>query len=37
MLEGVATTETFVYLDLVKQLFDWGAAPVGEPVREPVR
>ena len=30
MLEGVSTTETFVYLDLVKQLFDWGAAPVGE-------
>ena len=28
MLEGVSTTETFVYLDLVKQLFDWGAQPV---------
>jgi len=28
-LDGVTTTETFVYLDLVKQLFDWGA-PVGE-------
>jgi Lrp/AsnC family transcriptional regulator, regulator for asnA, asnC and gidA len=30
MLDGVSTTETFVYLDLVKQLFDWGAQPVGE-------
>jgi Lrp/AsnC family transcriptional regulator for asnA, asnC and gidA len=30
LLEGVMTTETFVYLDLVKQLFDWGAQPVGE-------
>jgi Lrp/AsnC family transcriptional regulator for asnA, asnC and gidA len=27
-LEGVATTETFVYLDLAKQLFDFGAVPV---------
>jgi Lrp/AsnC family transcriptional regulator, regulator for asnA, asnC and gidA len=26
-VEGVATTETFVYLDLHKQLFDWGAIP----------
>jgi Lrp/AsnC family transcriptional regulator for asnA, asnC and gidA len=26
-LEGVVTTETFVYLDLAKQLFDFGAAP----------
>ena len=33
MLDGVSTTETFVYLDLVKQLFDWGAAPVKEVVR----
>ena len=24
-LEGVLTTETFVYLDLAKQLFDFGA------------
>src|SRR3954454_6819633 len=24
MLDGVSTTETFVYLDLVKQLYDWG-------------
>ena len=27
-LEGVSTTETFVYLDLAKQLFDFGAVPV---------
>jgi len=26
-LEGVTTTETFVYLDLAKQLFDFGAVP----------
>jgi Lrp/AsnC family transcriptional regulator for asnA, asnC and gidA len=26
-LEGVTTTETFVYLDLAKQLFDFGALP----------
>ena len=26
-LEGVSTTETFVYLDLAKQLFDFGAVP----------
>jgi len=24
-LEGVTDTETFVYLDLAKQMFDWGA------------
>ena len=29
-LDGVTGTESFVYLDLVKQLFDWGAQPVGE-------
>jgi hypothetical protein len=23
-LEGVVSTETFLYLDLVKQLYDWG-------------
>jgi Lrp/AsnC family transcriptional regulator for asnA, asnC and gidA len=33
MLDGVTTTETFVYLDLIKQLFDWGAMPVQEVVR----
>jgi Lrp/AsnC family transcriptional regulator for asnA, asnC and gidA len=27
VLQGVTTTETFVYLDLAKQLFDWGAMP----------
>ena len=32
LLDGVSTTETFVYLDLVKQLYDWGAQPVGEVV-----
>ena len=32
MLDGVSTTETFVYLDLVKQLFDWGAQPLTEEV-----
>jgi Lrp/AsnC family transcriptional regulator for asnA, asnC and gidA len=24
-LEGVVSTETFLYLDMVKQLYDWGA------------
>ncbi len=28
-LEGVATTETFVYLELRKQLYDWGARTGG--------
>jgi Lrp/AsnC family transcriptional regulator, regulator for asnA, asnC and gidA len=26
-LDGVVSTETFLYLDLVKQLYDWGPAP----------
>jgi Lrp/AsnC family transcriptional regulator, regulator for asnA, asnC and gidA len=26
-LDGVVTTETFLYLDLVKQLYDWGTHP----------
>jgi Lrp/AsnC family transcriptional regulator, regulator for asnA, asnC and gidA len=26
-LETVASTETFLYLDLVKQLYDWGTRP----------
>jgi Lrp/AsnC family transcriptional regulator for asnA, asnC and gidA len=26
-LDGVVSTETFLYLDLVKQLYDWGTAP----------
>src|SRR2546423_5299730 len=26
-LEGVVSTETFLYLDLVKQLYDWGTHP----------
>ena len=26
-LDGVSTTETFVYLDLAKQLYDFGAVP----------
>jgi Lrp/AsnC family transcriptional regulator, regulator for asnA, asnC and gidA len=30
-VEGVATTETFAYLDLAKQLFDWGA-DAGDPL-----
>ncbi len=31
-LEGVATTETFFYLEMWKQLYDWGAhSPVTEP------
>jgi Lrp/AsnC family transcriptional regulator, regulator for asnA, asnC and gidA len=34
VLEGVTTTETFVYLDLAKQLFDWGAMPKHEPAGE---
>ena len=24
-LDGVVTTESFLYLDMVKQLYDWGA------------
>jgi hypothetical protein len=24
-LDGVVSTETFLYLDMVKQLYDWGA------------
>jgi Lrp/AsnC family transcriptional regulator for asnA, asnC and gidA len=31
-LEGVTTTEAFVYLDLAKQLFDFGAVPAREAV-----
>ena len=31
-LDGVATTETFFYLEMWKQLYDWGAhSPVAEP------
>ena len=26
-IEGVVSTETFLYLDLVKQLYDWGTRP----------
>jgi Lrp/AsnC family transcriptional regulator, regulator for asnA, asnC and gidA len=26
-LDGVVSTETFLYLDLVKQLYDWGTQP----------
>jgi len=26
-LDGVVSTETFLYLDLVKQLYDWGTHP----------
>ena len=28
-VEGVASTESFLYLELWKQLYDWGANPVG--------
>ena len=31
-LEGVVSTETFLYLDMVKQLYDWGTR-VPEEVR----
>jgi len=27
VLDGVVSTETFLYLDLVKQLYDWGTKP----------
>ncbi len=27
-LDGVASTETFLYLELCKQVYDWGANPV---------
>jgi Lrp/AsnC family transcriptional regulator, regulator for asnA, asnC and gidA len=33
MLDGMSTTETFVYLDLVKQLFDWGVQAQAEVAR----
>jgi Lrp/AsnC family transcriptional regulator, regulator for asnA, asnC and gidA len=36
-LEGVVTTETFVYLDLAKQLFDFGALPVNGKAQEALR
>jgi Lrp/AsnC family transcriptional regulator for asnA, asnC and gidA len=29
-LEGVVSTETFLYLDMVKQLYDWGTHVRGE-------
>jgi Lrp/AsnC family transcriptional regulator for asnA, asnC and gidA len=28
-LDGVTSTESFVYLELCKQVYDWGANPVG--------
>jgi Lrp/AsnC family transcriptional regulator for asnA, asnC and gidA len=28
-VEGVVSTESFLYLELWKQLYDWGASPVG--------
>jgi Lrp/AsnC family transcriptional regulator for asnA, asnC and gidA len=36
-LEGVVTTETFVYLDLAKQLFEFGAVPANGHPREGAR
>src|SRR5262249_56180909 len=35
-LDGVASTEMFLYLDMVKQLYDWGAR-VGEEAGRPPR
>ena len=35
-LEGVLTTETFVYLDLAKQLFDFGALTAAKRAKEAV-
>ena len=29
-LDGVHTTESFVYLDLRKQIYDWGARASGD-------
>jgi Lrp/AsnC family transcriptional regulator, regulator for asnA, asnC and gidA len=29
-LDGVVSTESFLYLDMVKQLYDWGTRPTGE-------
>ena len=29
-LDGVVSTETFLYLDMVKQLYDWGTHVDGE-------
>jgi Lrp/AsnC family transcriptional regulator for asnA, asnC and gidA len=33
-VEGVLSTESFLYLDLWKQLYDWGAGPVRPPKEE---
>jgi Lrp/AsnC family transcriptional regulator, regulator for asnA, asnC and gidA len=33
-LDGVVSTETFLYLRLCKQVYSWGAHVVDEPVRE---
>ena len=33
-LEGVASTESFLYLELWKQLYDWGASPVDRQAKE---
>ena len=33
-LDGVVSTESFVYLDLWKQLYNWGTRGNGAPVRE---
>jgi Lrp/AsnC family transcriptional regulator for asnA, asnC and gidA len=30
-LDGVVTTETFLYLAMVKQLYDWGTHVNGRP------
>ena len=29
-LDGVVSTETFLYLDMVKQLYDWGTHVDGD-------
>ena len=33
-LEGVVSTESFLYLELWKQLYDWGASPVDRQAKE---
>jgi Lrp/AsnC family transcriptional regulator for asnA, asnC and gidA len=36
-LDGVSSTESFVYLELCKQLYNWGTAPASEGASEVVR
>ncbi len=33
-IDGVTRTETFLYLKLVKQTYNWGSRPTGDPTQE---